>query len=794
MEKVMIRLLNMSFAAGCAVLLVMALRLLFRKLPKGYSYGLWLIVLFRFLCPIVIPSSFSLFPVNPEPMRQEIVYEQKPEIETGVIWVDRAVNHVVGESLAVKNPENSVNPIQVYLGAGFLIWTAGMILFAGYHLVQFAALRKKLETAVWVEERELLGTRKQVPVWETDRFWGAFVLGIFHPVIYLPAGLEEESKEYVLCHEMVHIQRKDYVIKILGLLMVTVHWFNPLSWIAFREMCLDMEMSCDEHVLGKLKKSERKAYSQVLLAEAEKGSGLLSPVAFGKNSVYRRIRNILVYHKPGAALTVLALIGLAVISVGLMTSPVGDSEESMETEEGKDGKEAEAVSIIGGADGPTSIFLAGKLGGEEESGWQRERPESQWLASVQVMRDLDRQGFESGEEERESSEVFLDFASDNSLIFHGDFGLFSFGKENGRWKQKFFTPDVQVGEELARTLEQIIPDGGKMSEESLHPEDSFFMEGNSASEPGARHIGCAAGKMADGRIGILGSWDSEEGNGRLVDLYYGYYEPGEQKMTQVFLFMGDGREQKNPKGEIRKGRWLFERDGFDYYVRTPENALEFEKTEYVNINLYHIAYGRMELARSKEGRDELLDSLVYMEEGSVQKMVLTEERLIYMGFEKADVVSMKRTLPISICLDGSGRQVGKVPYGTAEGLCYDDGYIYYEGWTNDGTFPKPLMRIKDDFTEEEKVGDLPGSLITVRDGGICLWMDWEKMCIMAADVENTGDPKRHWKYLADGETGRKETCRMEKEGDVWMKIVLQDVEEPFKEKVYRVLLPSGRSF
>ena len=66
MEEIMIRILNMSFAAGCTVALVLLLRIFFRRLPKGYSYGLWFIVLFRFLCPIAIPSPFSLFPVNPE--------------------------------------------------------------------------------------------------------------------------------------------------------------------------------------------------------------------------------------------------------------------------------------------------------------------------------------------------------------------------------------------------------------------------------------------------------------------------------------------------------------------------------------------------------------------------------------------------------------------------------------------------------------------------------------------------------------------------------------------------------
>ncbi len=77
----------------------------------------------------------------------------------------------------------------------------------------------------------------------------------------------------------------------------------------------------------------------------------------------------------------------------------------------------------------------------------------------------------------------------------------------------------------------------------------------------------------------------------------------------------------------------------------------------------------MELARSREGEDERIDDLMYVDRGGRQKVVLAEGRLVYMGFEEATLISVKRPLPVSICLDGSGRQVGMVRYGVAEGMC-----------------------------------------------------------------------------------------------------------------------------
>ena len=60
-----------------------------------------------------------------------------------------------------------------------------------------------------------------------------FVMGIFHPAIYIPIGLEESERSYIICHEQVHIKRFDYLIKPLAYLILCIHWFNPLVWVSF---------------------------------------------------------------------------------------------------------------------------------------------------------------------------------------------------------------------------------------------------------------------------------------------------------------------------------------------------------------------------------------------------------------------------------------------------------------------------------------------------------------------------------------------------------------------------------
>ncbi len=792
MEVGMIRLLNMSFAAGCTTGIVLILRLLLKRMPKSYAYALWMVVLFRFLCPVNISSPLSLFPVNPRPVRQEILYQEIPEIETGVIWVDRAVNQVMEESLSVENTAASINPIQAWLAVGFVIWAFGMVSFAGYHLWQWWKLQRKLRTAVHTEELSFvqMNFRKgRLAVWESDRIEGAFVMGIFRPAVYLPAGLSGDDREYILCHEQIHAERRDYLVKLLGLAMVAVHWFNPLAWLTFRLMCADMEMSCDERVIKRLGREVRESYSQVLLAQAERRSGILLPLAFGKNHTYLRIRNILKYHKPGVILTLSGVILLVAAGIGLITSP----PENVDKKE----DENTSVSIIGGADGPTSIFLAGKLGEEErEKVWQQGKPESQWLASIMLGKGAHTETV-SGQSEnppQKEFEVFIDFASENSLIFHGEFGLFSFSKEeDGRWKQQMFIKDTDTGFRLAEALETVLPKE-ELTRDQIHLEDTFLMavsdkESEEQQELSIREFDAV--KMEDGRIAVLGTASSAGGKGRLIDLFYGYYDPKQQIMTQTFLFFGGGQELVNQKGEISEERWLFEKGDYDYYLRTPRELLPFEKTEYYERNLYHIPYGRVEMVRSHDRTVEVIDKLVYLGGENYQKFVLTEERIIFWGFTEASALSVKRPWLISIRLDGSDRQIGDLYYAVAEGVCYDDGYIYYEGWTNDGEFPRPIMRVRPDFTEQIKLGDLPGSLLTVRDGGVCLWMDWEQKRIMAVDIRNIENSEKYWEYLSSGEQGRSQICTMKKMGDGTLRIELTSLEDPNEKEVFQVFIPAG---
>ena len=165
----------------------------------------------------------------------------------------------------------------------------------------------------------------------------SFVMGIFRPVIYLTAGLEENSRRVVLCHERVHLKRRDYLFKPAALGVCCLHWFNPLVWVAFYLMNKDCEMSCDEKVMSLLGEESKKIYSYALLDEATKGESFFirrkgtvcALLSFGEDNVKRRIRHVLKYKRASVWTIVCAVLILAILTIGICSNPDNPDKESM---------------------------------------------------------------------------------------------------------------------------------------------------------------------------------------------------------------------------------------------------------------------------------------------------------------------------------------------------------------------------------------------------------------------------------------------------------------------------------
>ncbi len=106
----------------------------------------------------------------------------------------------------------------------------------------------------------------QILVFTNDEIASPLVCGLFAPKIYLPTRMDFSNTEllrHILCHETMHIRRKDNWIKAVVLVTLCLHWFNPLVWIMSKYLASDLELACDEAVLRHYDKEDeiRKNYA-----------------------------------------------------------------------------------------------------------------------------------------------------------------------------------------------------------------------------------------------------------------------------------------------------------------------------------------------------------------------------------------------------------------------------------------------------------------------------------------------------------------------------------------------------
>ena len=406
---------RLSLVGSYCILLVILARFLLKKAPKWCSYLLWGIVFVRLCCPVLPGTRISLIPErlltvgtattsaqltagnSAGSVDNEGVYNgillgdntvdvvlsgadntenpisgsleaagnregsapalgQDGNVEgmneigddgVGGIQAPGNVTNALDDGYPVDNRYNADGSLQTFRGLS-IVWLLGMAGFMGYHAFSYLRMRNRIH-------RPDSGVRQVEPgICEIDGGHLSFVMGLVHPVIYLSSGLDPESRNVVLCHERVHLQRRDYLFKPAALLICCVHWFNPLVWLAFYLMNMDCEMSCDEKVVKLLGEESKKIYSYTLLEEASggewkryRGGSICALLSFGEDHVKNRIRHVLDYRKPPFWMLVGAVAVLVILVVCLCSNPGGGTDAvnaDNDTETGADATDMTGTS------------------------------------------------------------------------------------------------------------------------------------------------------------------------------------------------------------------------------------------------------------------------------------------------------------------------------------------------------------------------------------------------------------------------------------------------------------------
>ena len=540
---------RLSLVGSYCILLVILARFLLKKAPKWCSYLLWGIVFVRLCCPVLPGTRISLIPErlltvgtattsaqlaagnSAGSVDNEGVYNdsllgdntvdavlsgadntENPNSGTleatgnrdgsapalgqdgnvegmneigddgvGGIQAPGNVTNALDDGYLVDNRDNADGSLQTFRVLS-IAWLLGMAGFMGYHAFSYLRMRHRIR-------RPDSGVRQVEPgICEIDGGHLSFVMGLVHPVIYLSSGLDSESRNVVLCHEKVHLQRRDYLFKPAALLICCVHWFNPLVWLAFYLMNMDCEMSCDEKVVKLLGEESKKIYSYTLLEEASggewkryRGGSICALLSFGEDHVKNRIRHVLDYRKPPFWVMIGAAAVIVVLVVCLCSNPGGNGN----------GADTANVSDVSDA---TEEVTTGEF---TEDGSDDEGRKTEWLTV-----------FEQGIHSREEFSALFDVAAlEDTRSFAGQDGIQYLGYDGvaaRKLHQRILDGDAAVHEtykdpvKAAEVLLNLQGGSGEMTELLYEAGRQYLFFQKDSTRPGEGSVANVHYIFADG--------------------------------------------------------------------------------------------------------------------------------------------------------------------------------------------------------------------------------------------------------------------------------------------------------
>lgn len=326
MQNVFLELVKLSLIGSLFAVAVMLVRLIFRKAPKWIFVLLWGVVALRLVLPFSVESDLSLVPdrlatgqiitnVSDHYVGDvNIIYESNVGYSNALEAGRQPIqgeegNYVVTQKDSLEAPKtvgDTVFPVLSW------IWLVGVILMFAYTAVSYLMLKRKMLEATVLRDN----------IWQCEQAESPFVLGIVRPRIYLPYAITETDMGNVIAHEQAHIRRKDHWWKPIGFLLLSIHWFNPVMWIAYILLCRDIEAACDEKVIRNMDKDEMRAYSTALLnCSVHRRRIAACPLAFGEMGVKERIKRVMNYKKPTFWIIIASIVLCVLVAVCFLTNP-----------------------------------------------------------------------------------------------------------------------------------------------------------------------------------------------------------------------------------------------------------------------------------------------------------------------------------------------------------------------------------------------------------------------------------------------------------------------------------------
>lgn len=162
-----------------------------------------------------------------------------------------------------------------------LLWLLIAVVLLLFHIRKYRSFRKNMlmlsdipneklaDTAAHCQSTVFPKGKKQKRILECSFVKSPLAIGLFHPAIILPKQDNSEDSSLYLMHELYHIKNHDILWKFIAFFTILLHWYNPLVYFLFLEICIVSEKYCDEKVTSSLTETEKTHYGNLIIEAAQ---------------------------------------------------------------------------------------------------------------------------------------------------------------------------------------------------------------------------------------------------------------------------------------------------------------------------------------------------------------------------------------------------------------------------------------------------------------------------------------------------------------------------------------------
>ena len=623
------------------------------------------------------------------------------------------------------------------------IWAAGVMILLIWQAGCYTVFSNRIK-----KTKMFLCKKEKISVYVSSAVSSPTLTGIRKPQIVLPGReYKKEQLTFILEHEFIHYRRKDLWIKLLLAFARTLHWFNPLVLWMERRAIRDMELLCDSHVVRHFSREEKKQYSETLLSSAASGRGMtvLCTSEFSRDVKTLKERFANIFSAEGKTKGFLAVfLGICLLcSVSLFVVFGVSTKDRVKAPKGQEntitaGKRADTRTASDEGASEKEVPVLKELSKEEAANaiYGAVFPRLVYVSEERAVL-YDYWGLLIYDLKHRGIEQLLDLKSADLNHIQGEQTTHIEVSTDGKQILLYNEPDTK--ERFVYDIDDKRLTYSELDSFEERRYDGLYEQGDSicALTDTKKAAYLSADSLRD-KNGAL--WHEKDMRGLSLvvssarwgnsEIYPLFLDDNEKQESEVFSCLG-----LKDFGRIVGKEYLYsDENGWMYYLEedTERTSALWEITDILEPLL---------LTRYHGEERQVLEDLIYQEAWRECPVLFAGGRIVYKAAQTADIVGVKDATLISIAMDGSDRKTADtIMYRVFDGICEDDGWIYYSGWTNDSLLPKPLCRISPDFSSgAQLVEEIPGYLCTVKDGYVYY---------LAGKEKNAGVWKRN---LATGE-------------------------------------------